>query len=67
MVTLDQMKVKYSEPDWRITESEEIVQFTKMLPGVCQVHKETVHLGVNETGEYLAIYYGPSVDRKSVV
>ena len=30
------------------------------IAGLCPEHRQMYHLGVNENGQYVAVYYGPS-------
>lgn len=56
-----QLKERYPEPRWQFTKTPNQLIFASLEPGLCQIHKEILHLGVNESGQYLAIWYGPAV------
>ena len=58
---LEQIKALYPEPQWKIEENGHQLTIVHLQSGLCDKHKETLHLGLNETGEFLAVFYGPSV------
>ena len=50
---------KYALPEWSVTADKEQIVLTKNLAGLCPKHKKIYHFGKNESGEYLAVLYGP--------
>ncbi len=57
---LSQLAERYMLPEWRISEMEETVTICRNREGMCPEHKQMYHLGLNENGQYMAVYYGPS-------
>jgi hypothetical protein len=51
---------RYPGPDWSIREEDNVITICRNLAGLCEIHRRIYHLGRNENGEYLAVYYGPS-------
>ncbi len=60
-LSLTQLMERYPMPDWTITEnSDRVVTICQHVRGLCDVHQKVYHLGVNESGQYVAVYMGPS-------
>lgn len=59
-LNLEDIRALYPSPQWLIIEDGKNVSITHLLDGLCAEHKKIMHLGVNESGEYLTICYGPS-------
>jgi len=59
-LTLAEIKRKYPSPDWRIEEKGNELTIYKINEGLCKIHREIYHLGVNSGGEFLTVCYGPS-------
>lgn len=57
---LAEIAARYPLPDWSVASDDQTVTMTKNLPGMCSNHKQIYHLGVNESGEYLTVFYGPA-------
>lgn len=60
MLSLDDIRTLYPSPQWLVIADESEVSITHLLDGLCAEHKKTLHLGVNQSGEYITICYGPS-------
>lgn len=61
-LSLEKIQAIYGAPQWAVLEKEHKVYLTKLTAeGLCPEHREVMHLGTNEQGEYLTIFYGPSV------
>lgn len=60
-LSLGELASRYPTPDWIVTENEDnVVTICRMIHGLCEVHQKVYHLGINESGQYLAVYFGPS-------
>ena len=59
-LSLSELANLYPLPEWNIREQEHIVTIQHNLAGLCSKHRSVYHLDGNETGQYLAVYYGPS-------
>lgn len=59
-LSLSELASRYPMPEWTVTETDGIVEICREIEGLCPEHKQMYHLGVNENGQYLAVYYGPS-------
>ena len=58
---LQELAGRYPGPDWTVSENaEQVVTICRNRPGLCPQHQKIYHLGSNETGQYVAVYYGPS-------
>lgn len=53
---LSQLAERYMLPEWRISEMEETVTICRNREGMCPEHKQMYHLGLNENGQYMAVY-----------
>lgn len=60
LLSLDDIRTLYPSPQWLVIADEQEISITHLLDGLCNEHKKTLHLGVNQNGEYLTICYGPS-------
>lgn len=58
--TLHELAEVYPLPEWEIKERDTEVTIMHNLEGLCDVHRSIYHLGSNATGQYVAVYYGPS-------
>jgi len=59
-LSLPELASRYPLPDWTVSETDNRVTICRNEPGLCQTHRQMYHLGGNENGQYLAVYYGPS-------
>ena len=59
-LSLSELADLYPLPEWNIREQEHVVTIQHNLAGLCSKHRSVYHLDGNETGQYLAVYYGPS-------
>lgn len=59
-LSLSELASRYPMPEWTVTEKDGTVIICRVIEGLCPEHKQMYHLGVNENGQYLAVYYGPS-------
>lgn len=60
LLSLDDIRALYPSPQWLVIANKQEITITHLLDGLCAEHKKTLHLGVNQSGEYLTICYGPS-------
>lgn len=58
--TFEELAEVYPLPEWSLQEVDNEVTITHNLEGLCEAHRSMYHLGSNETGQYVAVYYGPS-------
>lgn len=56
---LEDIQKRYPEPEWLVAQTGQNIYITKQQQGLCDVHRKIIHLGVNASGEFLTIYYGP--------
>ena len=59
-LNLNDIRTLYPSPQWLIIEDGKNISLTHLLDGLCPEHKKIMHLGVNQSGEYLTVCYGPS-------
>ncbi len=60
-LSLDELLSRYPVPEWTITEDDDqMVTIRRNMQGLCEIHQNIYHLGINESGQYLAVYFGPS-------
>ncbi len=60
-LSLSELIDRYPIPDWTITEDQQqVVTICRNMRGLCEIHQKVYHLGINESGQYLAVYMGPS-------
>lgn len=60
-LTKKELDNKYPpEAGWQVIWQGHKVVFEKTEEGLCPEHKNRWHLALDETGEWIAIYYGPS-------
>ena len=60
-LSLSELMTRYPMPDWTITERDgNVVTICRNIRGLCAIHQKVYHLGVNESGQYIAVYFGPS-------
>ena len=59
-LSLGELASRYPMPEWTVTEIDGTVEICREIEGLCPEHKQMYHLGINENGQYLAVYYGPS-------
>ena len=57
---LADIKKRYPEPQWLVSQEKQTITIIKLQAGLCPVHRQIAHLGVNASGEYLTIYNGPT-------
>ncbi len=57
---LNEVAGRYPVPEWTVSEVDNVITICRNLPGLCEVHQQMYHLGSNENGQYVAVYYGPS-------
>ncbi len=61
-LSLAELERLYPEGTWQIEKhSENSILLIKRVAGLCPEHKKIYHLGLNATGDYVTVYYGPSV------
>lgn len=61
-LSLNELAALYPAPTWQISEQNDTIYLTQATnEGLCDMHKAIRHLGVNESGEYLAVLYGPAI------
>ena len=61
-LSLSELVTRYPVPDWTITENaEHVVTICRNVRGLCEQHQHVYHFGINESGQYLAVYFGPSI------
>lgn len=58
--TFEELMEVYPLPEWSLQEVDNEITITHNLEGLCETHRSMYHLGSNETGQYIAVYYGPS-------
>lgn len=58
--TFEELAEVYPLPEWKLQEVDNEITITHNLDGLCETHRNIYHLGSNETGQYIAVYYGPS-------
>ncbi len=60
--TLGEVVEVYPLPEWSVQETIDTNTITicHNLDGLCEKHRAIYHLGSNETGQYVAVYYGPN-------
>ena len=56
----DEIQALYPAPQWSVFLDDKDLTITHLLEGLCPEHKKTMHLGLNQSGEYITICYGPS-------
>ena len=59
-MNIENLRELYPQPAWLVLEDGKEVSITHLLDGLCAEHKKIMHLGVNQSGEYLTICYGPA-------
>ena len=59
-VPLSELVNRYPLPEWSISQQDNMVTICHNIAGLCPEHRQMYHLGVNENGQYVAVYYGPS-------
>lgn len=60
-ITESELQVKYpAAAGWNIIWQEKSIILEQVHPGLCPEHKKRWHLGLDETGEKVAVYLGPS-------
>lgn len=60
-LSLGELASRYPMPDWTVTENDDnVITICRMIHGLCEVHQNVYHFGINESGQYLAVYFGPS-------
>jgi len=60
-LTIEELKQLYAYENYCIEKTEENkVIITQLADGLCPNHKKIWHLGPNNSGDYVAVYYGPS-------
>ena len=59
-LSLEAIKAKYPADTWRVTLKGSALTICKLKAGLCADHKKIYHLGLNSSGEYLTICYGPA-------
>lgn len=61
-LSLSELVTRYPIPDWTITEDDDhVVTVCRNVRGLCEKHQHVYHFGVNESGQYLAVYFGPGI------
>ena len=59
-LSLSELLNRYPIPEWSITEDDDnVVTICRNVRGLCEKHQKMYHLGINESGQYLAVYFGP--------
>ncbi len=60
--TLGEVVEVYPLPEWSVQQDDDTntVTICHNLDGLCEKHRAIYHLGSNETGQYVAVYYGPN-------
>lgn len=58
--TLNELISRYPLPEWSVSEQDNLITICHNLTGLCPEHRQMYHLGMNENGQYVAVYYGPS-------
>ena len=56
----EEIRALFPAPDWSVFLDDRDLTITHLLEGLCPEHKKTMHLGLNQSGEYVTICYGPS-------
>ena len=56
----DEINSLFPSPEWSVFLDEKDLTITHLLEGLCPEHKKIMHLGLNQSGEYITICYGPS-------
>lgn len=59
-LSLSELANRYPLPEWGISEADGVVTICHNVAGLCPTHQQSYHLGSNENGQYLAVYFGPS-------
>ena len=60
-LSLSELLNRYPIPEWSITENDDnVVTISRCIEGMCETHRKVYHLGANESGQYVAVYLGPS-------
>ncbi len=61
-LSLGELVTRYPIPDWTITEdADNVVTICRNVRGLCEEHQRVYHFGINESGQYLAVYFGPGI------
>lgn len=60
-LTLKELEKYYSSNNKTVGKSKDGVIITTWKEGLCPEHKNIWHLGDNDTGEFVAVYYGPRI------
>lgn len=60
-LTWNKLKKMYPEEKlFRISKDDNKIIVTKLVDGLCPIHKKIYHLGLDKSLNYVAVYYGPS-------
>ncbi|KJS21180.1 MAG: hypothetical protein VR72_11905 [Clostridiaceae bacterium BRH_c20a] len=59
-LNLEELQKKYAKENKTIEKSKDIINIISWENGLCSDHKKIWHLGDNNNGDYVAVYYGPS-------
>jgi len=59
-LSLEELQKKYAIEDKTVEKNNEIINIISWEEGLCSEHKKIWHLGDNNSGDYVAVYYGPS-------
>ncbi|MGI6226749.1 MAG: hypothetical protein ACOYJ1_10880 [Peptococcales bacterium] len=60
-LTIQELENEYGAEKYIILTDDKRIHIITLKDGLCPEHKEMWHLGVNNRGEYVTIYYGPSI------
>ena len=56
----EEIRTLFPSPEWSVFLDNKDLTITHLLEGLCPEHKKIMHLGLNQSGEYITICYGPS-------
>ncbi|MDK2823836.1 MAG: hypothetical protein PWQ67_2355 [Clostridia bacterium] len=58
-LTIEEISKKYAQENKIVRRENDIVNIITLFEGLCSQHKKIWHLGLNNSGDYIAVYYGP--------
>lgn len=61
-LTIKELEQLFNKPNWQVISNLAAKKVTviQILEGLCPEHKKIWHLGLNNSGDYIAVFYGPS-------
>lgn len=60
-LTFEELQNKLHADNKTVEIKNNVILITTLIDGLCSEHKKILHLGVNNRGEYVTVYYGPGI------